>query len=381
MRAQLFLIIVSLVGCKWTDFDDLADSTWVRSTKKPNIGSRNYATAILGVTPSGASGGQLAVVSDDTPDFGTLDYAEDGTDTVGPVDLKLGQHSIAVLTDPPIFATDGTGKIAIAERSTMGGNISLVFGPVSSPAGLQFSAATAVPDAVAFNGADVIVAAGATLYTEQTAPTPIACTGMDNMNQPLLVAALATDSSNLWVWSRGGALFSYPLSALAPCNGGMLPAPGNAFTAMGFSPGNGAHIHIVGTYAILTAHASSSRAGEVYVVDLTSLAAVGSPIAVDGLKSSAIAVIGGKTYLVLGIPDRSVDGLAAGQVELHEFDPATGTLSTTTALVLNDAEPEAGELFGRGVTTMKFNNQTILVVSADSEVFAYFKTTLYDALP
>ena len=380
MRGKL-LLLVALVGCKWTDFDDLADKTWVRSTKKPNIGSRNYATAILGVTTGGTTGGQLAVVSDDTPDFSTLDYAEDGTDTVGAFDLKLGQHSIAVLTDPPIFATDGAGKIAIAERSTMGGNISLVFGPVSAPVGLQFAATNAVPDAVAFNGADVIVAAGATLYTEQTAPTPVACVGMDNMNQPLLVAALAAEGSSLWVWSRGGSLFSYPLTALAPCNGGMLPAPGNAFTTTGFSPGNGAHIHIVGSFAILTAHASSSRAAQVSVVDLTNMSAVGSPLAVDGLKSSTIAVIAGKTYLVLGIPDRSVNGLAAGQVELHEVDTATGAVATTPALLLNDAQPEAGQLFGRSVTTMKFNNQTILVVSGDSEVFAYFKTSLYDAMP
>jgi hypothetical protein len=353
----------------------------VRSTQKPNIGSRNYATAIQGVT-MGGSGGQLGVISDDSPDFSTLDYTSDGEAALGAVDVKLVSHSIAVLSDPPMYITDGNGKIAITERSQMGGNIALVFGAATSPVGLQFAATpVAIPDAIAFTGNDIVIAAGATLYTVQASPTPVACVAMDNTNMALSAAALASDGTNLWVWSKAGALFSYPITALAPCNGGMVPAPGNAFTTTGFMPGNGARIHIVGTYAILTAHAGSSRMGQVFVVDLATLAAVGTPVSVDGIKNSTIAVLGGKTYLVLGIPDRAVEGVAGGQVELREFDTATGIVGSAPALLLNDAQPESGGLFGRSVTTMKFNDQTILVVAGDSEVFAYYKTALYDALP
>ena len=379
MRALGF--IIALVGCNWEDFDKLSEQTHVRSTYKPNIGSRNYATSILGVTTT-TSGGQLGVVSDDTPDFSTLDYGSDGDANVGPLDVKLGAHSIAILTDPPIFATDGMGKIAIVERSQTGGNISLVFGSPTAPVGLQFAATLAVPDAVVFTGADIVVAAGNTLYTVQMQPMPIACMGNDNLNMPLSVAALASDGTNLWVWSKGGALFSFPITALAPCNGGMLPAPGNTFASTGFMPGAGARIHLVGTtYAILAAHAGSSRMGQVFVVNLTTMTAVGTPLSVDGLKSSTIATFDGRVFLVLGVPDRAVDGVVAGEVELREFDAATGTLSAAPALLLSDAQPESGQLFGRSVTTMKFNGQTILVVSGNSEVFAYYKTPLYDALP
>ena len=56
-------------------------------------------------------------------------------------------------------------------------------------------------------------------------------------------------------------------------------------------------------------------------------------------------------------------------------------LNKASALSLHDAEPESGQLFGRSVTTMKFNDKQILVVAANSEVFAYYKTALYDALP
>ncbi|HEU4616359.1 MAG TPA: hypothetical protein VFS15_29875, partial [Kofleriaceae bacterium] len=132
MKAPLFLAALSLVGCKWSDFDDLADTTWVRSTDEPSIGSRNYAIAIVGVT-TGTSGGQLGVIRDDTPDSSTIDYSTDGADKVGTIDVKLGQHRIAALTDPPLFTTDGAGKIAIAERSTTGGNVAVVFGSATAP--------------------------------------------------------------------------------------------------------------------------------------------------------------------------------------------------------------------------------------------------------
>ena len=97
MRTSLFiaaLALVSMAGCAWSEFDDLADTTWVRSTDEPNVGSRNYALAIVGLT-TGTSGGQLGVVSDDTPDYSTIDYDSDGADTAGGNDVKLGQHRIA----------------------------------------------------------------------------------------------------------------------------------------------------------------------------------------------------------------------------------------------------------------------------------------------
>src|SRR6185503_1859040 len=194
MRTHLFIaaLALSFAGCAWYEFDDLADTTWVRSTDEPNVGSRDYALALVGVSME-TSGGRVGVVSDDTPDFSTIDYASDGTDKVGTNDVKLGQHRIAVLTDPPIITTDGNGKIAIAERSTTGGNIAVVFGPATAPAGLEFPAPTA-PDAVAFAGADIVVAAGNTFYTLQTA-TQVPCMSMDTT---FGVAAMAADSTTLW---------------------------------------------------------------------------------------------------------------------------------------------------------------------------------------
>lgn len=374
MRTPLFfLAAVSVAACDWTEFDDLADTTWVRSSDEPNVGSRNYGLAILGVTTS-TSGGQLGVISDDTPDYSTIDYAADGTDTVGANDLKLNQHRIAALTDPPLFATDGMGNIAIAERSTTGGNVAVVFGSATSPSGLEF-AAPASPDAVTFAGTDIVVAAGNTLFTLQGS-TQIPCASTD---AAFAAAAIASDGTNLWVWAKSGAFFSIALADLNPCTGGELPAPGTTY-ATSLMPASGARVHLVGNYAILTAHAQSSRMGQVFVVDLATVTETDTMM-IEGLRSSTVETFGATTYLAVGVPDRAVGSVIAGQVDVYAFDTAAGTLTRSPALQLADAQPESGQLFGRSVTTMKFNGQPILVVAANSEVFAYYKTALYDALP
>ena len=40
---RFILLAVALTACKWTDFDDLSDQTWVRAQDKPSIGSTDYA--------------------------------------------------------------------------------------------------------------------------------------------------------------------------------------------------------------------------------------------------------------------------------------------------------------------------------------------------
>jgi hypothetical protein len=370
-----YLLLALLLGCKWSEFDDLEDTTWVRSTDEPGIGSRNFGIALLGVTTS-TTGGQLAVISDDTPDFSVLAYDADGNDSVSGNSLKLGQHRIAALTDPPLFATDGMGRIVIAERSTTGGNISVVFGMASAPVGIEFAATPATPSAVIYAGQDIIVATGNSFYTLTSNNMQIPCM---NADAAFATAALATDGTNLWVWSTQGAFFKYPLTALTPCNGGMLPAAGNTFMT-GLMPGTGARIHLVGSYAILTAHAPMSRMGQVFVVDLATMTQSDTML-IEGLRSSTMATFGSDVLVAIGVPDRAVGGVLAGQVDLFTFDDVMGKLNPTPAMTLNDAEPESGQLYGRAVTTMKFNDQEILVVAANSEVFAYYKTVLYDALP
>ncbi len=382
MRTSMRLSICALVtlafggGCKWTDFDDLSDQTWVRSTEKPSIGSTDYATAIVGVTTS-SSGGQLAVISNDTPNYSTLDYKPDGAAAVGANAQKLGIHFIATLSEPPIFVTDGNGKIALVERAIDAGNIAVVMGPAGAVTDAPF-ASMFNPDSATFAGANLEVAAGATIYTLTGTGAPTPCASTDAMFR---AAAMASDGTTLWTWSTAGVFSGVPVAALAPCAGGNLPNAGSELTTTGFMPGTGARIHLVGQYAILAAHAGSSRMGQVFVIDTTTMAQVGTTLNVEGLRSSTVGVFDGTTYLAVGVPDRAVDDVVSGGVDVYELDTATGMLGAGPALVLADAQPESGELFGRTLTTMKFNDKNILVVGANSEVFAYYKTSLYDALP
>ena len=396
MRTKLLLATLaassSLLGaCKWTDFDDLEGTTWVRSTEDPEVGSTDYAVAIAGVS-TGTSGGTLAVISDDTANYSLIDYSAKGDASVNKAQaVKLGAQQIGAIAEEPVFVTDPAGRIALVERSIAGGNFAVYIGSPTAPSGLEFASASQpapTPDAATFvptgTGQDLVFAAGSTLYTVPSAGgTPIACTGTDNNNNPLQVAALGHDGTNLWVWSKSGSLFSYPIAALSPCNGGSLPAPGaSAFTPTGgFMPAPGARMHIAGDFAILTGHPSSTRSGSVFVVQLSNTTQVGSTITVEGLRTSTLATLAGETYLVLGVPDRAVGGVASGEVDLHAFDSTNGTLDATPALSLHDADPESGQLFGRALTTMSFNGNPILVVGAKSEIFAYYRTALYDHLP
>lgn len=381
MRTQLFLLaslVAASSGCKWTEFDDLADKTWVRATNSPNIGSTQYAVAIAGVTPmSATTGGELAVVSSDVPNLSTLEYSQSGDATVGANAQKLGIHFISSLSDPPILVTDTTGKAALVERAIDAGNIAVVLYQAGTASDAPFGSMS-TPDSATFVGANVLVAAGPTFYTVTGMGAPTMCTSNDTM---LHVAAMASDGTDLWVWTQAGAFGSVPIASLTPCTGGNLPSFGTTFTTPGVMPTYGSQMHLVGTYAILVAPAVGPTPGSVLVVDKSNLTQVGATMSIAGLRSSAVDDFGGVKYLALGIPGRAVDGLMnAGQVELYDVNTTSGMLGSPIE-TLNDAQPESGQEFGRAVTSMKFNNQPILVVGAHSEVFAYYKTSLYGMIP
>jgi hypothetical protein len=368
MRKLNLLPLLLIAACNWGDFDDLADKTWVHSSDKPNIGSTDYGIAIVGVS-TGTQGGQLAVLSNDTPNYSTLDYTPEGDASVGPNNQKLGIHFIASLSDPPILITDGAGKFAIVERAIDAGNIAVVLGTANMVNDAPFPSPS-TPDAATFAGANVIVAAGSTMYTVTGTSAPTMCTLADTAFH---AAARASDGTTLYVWSQTGEFYSVPVAS--PC-----AAPGNTFTAMSFMPATGAKVHLVGNFAVLAGHAMSSTAGQVIVVDTTTMTQVGTTLMVEGLRSSTVGNYGGTNYVAVGVPSRIVDAQTAGQVELHALG-TDGMLDASTALVLNDAQPDANQQFGRQVATMKFNGEEILVVGAKSEIFAYYKTALYDALP
>ncbi len=387
MRASMLLLPLSLglglVGCKWTDFDDLEDATWVRSTDDPDLGSSDFAIAIAGVSQS-SSGGLLAVISDDTPNYSTIEYNGAGGAGVGPSPIKLGTANIGALGDNPVFVSDATGNIALVEKSITGGNFAVMFGSPTAPSSLEFMAAsnpTPTPEAAVFVGTDLLFAAGDSFYTVAPAGgTPQVCPAKDNNDQALQVAGMGADATNVYVWTKGGALLTYPLADIAACTAALVPT-GTPYMAPSFMPGSGARVHVVGTFAILTGKAMTTRAGEIHVVDLTTMTRVGEVVPLDGLRTSVVGDFGSGTFLAVGVPDRQVGGVPAGAVDLFEFTAASGALAGTPVTTLHDADPESGQQFGRSLTTMSFDENPILVVGTKEEVFAYYRTSVYDHLP
>ena len=50
MRTTMLFLAASaaaLGACKWTEFDDLENETWVTATDKPNVRSADYGVSIL----------------------------------------------------------------------------------------------------------------------------------------------------------------------------------------------------------------------------------------------------------------------------------------------------------------------------------------------
>jgi hypothetical protein len=250
---NLFTVLAlssALLGaCKWTDFDDLEDTTWVRSTENPDLGAKEYAVAIAGVS-TGTSGGTLAVLSDNSPNFSILEYKKGGSVAVGANPVDLGTQRIGSISDAPVFATDPAGRIAIVERSTTGGNFAVVFGSATAPAAIEFPTTvnpTPSPDAAVFvtgsGGQYVVFAAGNSLNIVAPDSTQTSCSGTDSDMMPLQVAAMDHDGTDLWVWTKSGSLIRYPLAPTTGdvlCDtGGILTPPNLAFDTA-IMPGPGA---------------------------------------------------------------------------------------------------------------------------------------------
>jgi hypothetical protein len=383
-RAALLATFV-LGACSWTSFDDLADSAWVHSHQRPDSDGTDYAFAIASVGTNGPSaGGVLAVVSNESPSYSSVVFDSTGGTKEGANPQQLGDFFISAVNEGTFLISDpASNQIAIVTAAVDQNAIAVANG---TPDNLQANSLQARPPmAAVFAGGDVVVIAqdttGAKTNLFTVAKTP--CEAVDESGAPLQAVAAAADATTLWVWTKTGVFFGYPIAEIATCRntpgGRVTPA---ASVATSFAPGSGARVHLAGThFAVLAAHGDQLTTGSVFSVDLTTLALVGQPLSVDGVRSSAVGVLGvaaGATaFVALGLPDQTGGGVRGGRVDLYPFDTATGIVSSAKASELFDAQPESDQQFGRSLAIMAFNDSNILVVGAKSELFAYYRTLLY----
>ena len=375
-----------LAGCSWSTFDDLSDTTPVRAVEKPDgIKASDFAVAIVGVTQATeTTGGHLAVLSAGAGNYSTIDFDAKAATSLGDTE-GLGIHTIDSLTPNAILLTNGAGQAAIVDN----GNSAVIVGihgPVTGlSADMQIPTANH-PDAALYVGDRLLIFAA----PDSTTPNMtnaynlidnVACRLLDDQGADLSVVAAAADDTNLWVWTKTGSFFAYPITVLdpgaTPCTG----TPGAVVTTA--VPTTGGHIDLVSHYAILTAFdapAATAPMGQVVVVDTMAAppVAVGTPLIAHNVRAVSVDTFDAVGAVVLGYPGRTVGTTTnAGEVDLHPFDLATGELTATPAQMLSIAQADSNLTFGRTLTTMRYNNAPILVVGASNVIYAYLETTLY----
>jgi hypothetical protein len=411
LRASLSLALPLLAagGCKWTDFDDLKEDTWVTATGKPDNDAANWAVAITRLVRTG-SGGTLAVLGASEAIYNDVVIGPNGdTKTQSESELNT-QFAVGNLAVEPLFlsnpeedeATLITGLEAnrIAVVRAFGGQ-TIAFGVtgLAQPSGATYM--TSPPRTIDDDPATQVLVAGndtvfGAFFDQTKAPNPqTKCSLVDEAMAPASVRALgayrlneADPSDDVLALTDSGKLIAYPGTVFNGCGtGGMggtqVPTPGVVRDLMFAGVQTGSQILTFrdggAVYALVQAHNDSGKGRlGLYRITATAIEEVGAPRETDRLKTASLFQPGdGKRYVLAGMPGALVDGVEAGQVQVIEISTATG-IASTPAMTLNDAQPEDGQAFGRGVAELPFNNRKIIAVAADNDVYLYFRTSLYE---
>ncbi len=383
------LVLIALVtagstGCAWSGFDDLADSTPARAAEKPDgVKSSDYGVVVVGATGATAStGGTIAVLSTAPGNFSTLELDPGGTAQNLGDSEPLGQHTIDSVTANATLLYDGAGQIVLLDNSNVG-TIVAIEGTANGLSVDQQVGTSQHPVASAFVNGDLVVAvepaAGMPNVFGVKGTVVVSCTLSDNTGMPLAAAALAIDGTTLWAYARSGAFFGYDLTALDTAAGCAALAP-NTAVAMAGAAANGGHLDVIpGKFAIATAYdLPSTTVGQVQVIALPGVTTVGAAVTAQGVRSAAFDTFDGQGVVVLGYPNRTVgSSAAAGAVDLHRIDIATGALEASPAEMISIPNADANHLFGRSVTTARYNGKPIVVAAANNVVYSYYATSLY----
>jgi len=410
MRTQKLLLPLSLLlasslgACKWTEFDDLKDDTWVGSTEKPSVKSADYGVAIQRGQRAG-DGATLVVLGAGQATYSELIYNAKGDSSLAPTVLELNsQYGIGTLDPQPIMIADPTSDDIAAVINAGGSQIAVLIGSGQIDLHQLFIAPSTVEAATYMhppnrpdNGEPQmeapLVASGdyvlGTFLANVPNPAPKCKLLSDKHDsggvaigpRALGVVASATPPfDDVLAWGASGKLFKYDGHVFNGCDpppNGASPGEPLASIDTGFAPGHGSQIlTLTGNLVVLQGHHDSDDLSFLQVYDASTMTAVGSPVTIAKLRAAAILTRGAAKYVIAGYPTAVVDGKSAGQVMLFTAS-ATG-LGATPAMTINDAQPDDNQSFGRSVTALPFNGSEVIAVAADNEVFVYFRAKLTD---
>jgi hypothetical protein len=418
-------LVTSIGACKWTEFDDLEQDTWISVTTKPNGDSTDYGVAIQRgslVSPT-AGGGKLVAIGAGQAQYTEIEYQANGDSDLAPTALKLNnQFGVGNLDPQPILIADpasdevalitNAGGASIAVLSGVGGLIAhQVFGP-SQPTAAAYMLAPPRVDTNAAHPSQPIVASTdlmgdavyGTFYMNAPATQP-KCQLLDEAGMTMQIRAVGgakitgTTTDDLVVWGavgNVGRLFIYDggvfngappigncVDAVTTMSGKMRPRSNAMSVDTEFVPGTGSQIIMLDRrYALLVGQRDSSSYLAIY--DVTTMSGgnfvptrLSAPITLPDLRNAAVLDTGTAKYVVAGYPGATVENVKAGKVLVFPLDLTSG-IDENPAMTLHDAQPEADQAFGRTVAVTPFNGKNVIAVGADNEVFLYFRTMLYD---
>jgi hypothetical protein len=391
----LWLAAASLPACKWTEFDDLEDQTWVGSTKKPDVTSVDYGVAI-----QRGGDGRLVVIGSGPATYSELTFDAKGASSLAPTTVDLNaQFNITTLDPQPLLLADpSSNDVALIVNG--GSAITVVTGAQGTLTEHQIAIQPSTVDAATYMQApprtdlghlgevqpvQPLVASGdvvvGTFYMNTPSPQP-KCK-LTNAGAAVQARALGTVRNamvdDVLAWGADGKLYRYPASVF---NGCITQDPVTSVDT-GFMPGHGSQILAVdATHVLLQGHHETDDASmlQLYDVGVMPPVAIGSSVVkLTKLRTATILDLGGTRYAIAGLPTESVDSTTAGGVQIYKLGDAG--LDALSATPLSDAQPEANQAFGRGVAVMPFQGKQVIAVAADNEIFVYFRAQLSDGTP
>jgi hypothetical protein len=391
------LLLASTVGataCDWREFDDIADTTWVKSSGAPSgVDSDDFAVALAEANNEATNETkQLAVISRSGLNLSFLAFDNDGEVTVRQsISLDTNANgAFDVLPQSPIYASDprsgrvavtANGKVVIGEATR---NTLEVASPPNSAssAGLTFfrSGTTNYLAAATEKGISLIDLA------TPTVTTPICTTTPGDLFFRIIALGTATvgGAEQLVVWYEAASV-SYVNTFTVTVAGGTcsLTAVGTAVSGVLSAASRSDYPLIEGARILPVPGTELAAIADPGKSQVFLLAPTGNRLQLQfdapSVSSLAIGQLGADTFLFAGAASFDNEGKNnTGRVQATKL--VSGAPSATPELTLFDAAPEAEQKFGRAIAVVPFDDAAspIVVVGADDEMFTYFRTSLYE---
>lgn len=437
IRSILFTAALALGACSWSSFDDLADSTWVDSSgAAEGVDPNRY----LGIAVPGETGRNAVFVAlgSNTDSVSSFSYDPDGARAAVGVDIRGDATQFGILPPEAVIAGDPYANVVgvaattgetndadtkvvhfqaddvdvIVEQNDFNSNGGPLDGPIM-PTGMAYARTNDDdPGDTGTTTTDVVLARerqlAMVLDYAADAHTLIGCqpdsTGAEIVRNVAAgqfdaapddeIVMVTTDEQGttpsivildgrtvLDAWMANG-------QTLGPCFDGVGRNPIARLTAPAGDARIGDELVIAdldgdGDDDIALSSAPEANQVTVYLtadpLSATTGAAIEPPPDASGfgdaLAAGELDVDAGGAELVVGAPKSDMGATSSGAAYVYTFEGG----EPERVLVVHDAQPEAQQEFGSAVAVVPWGGATnVLVVTTKTEVFTYFRTSLYD---